>query len=114
MAQAFHAYSAFRPCREHGFENLRVEGTLPPELAGTLYRIGPGRFEAFGERFGHWFDGDGMVTAIRFENGRASGACRMMDCVPKEEQARQERFLGRYGLSPKKFWDRLAAAWSYK
>lgn len=30
--------------REHGHEPLTVEGTLPVDLAGTLYRCGPARF----------------------------------------------------------------------
>jgi carotenoid cleavage dioxygenase-like enzyme len=34
--------------REHGFVPLAVEGTMPPDLTGTLYRNGPGIFELFG------------------------------------------------------------------
>jgi all-trans-8'-apo-beta-carotenal 15,15'-oxygenase len=34
--------------REHGFEPLRMEGTLPQELSGTLYRIGPSLVSTFG------------------------------------------------------------------
>jgi len=60
--------------REHGFEPLRIEGSLPPELDGTYYRNGAGRFDVFGERYGHWFDADGAVTGVRLEAGRASGA----------------------------------------
>src|SRR5437868_14286272 len=40
-----------------------VEGRWPADLAGTFYRNGPGRFELGGERYRHWFDGDGMVQA---------------------------------------------------
>jgi all-trans-8'-apo-beta-carotenal 15,15'-oxygenase len=46
-------------------------GTLPPELQGTLYRNGPGRLERGGRWVHHPFDGDGMVTALRFEAGTA-------------------------------------------
>ena len=63
--------------RSHGFEPLRVTGTLPPALRGTLYRNGPGRFSVAGERYRHWFDGDGAVSAVRFADGRASGAARV-------------------------------------
>jgi all-trans-8'-apo-beta-carotenal 15,15'-oxygenase len=63
--------------REHGFEPLRVEGTLPASLRGTLYRNGPGLFGQFGRRYAHPFEGDGAVTAVRFENGRAQGASRV-------------------------------------
>ncbi|MCH9714431.1 MAG: carotenoid oxygenase family protein [Cyanobacteria bacterium] len=63
------------------FRNVGVEltdvaltparGTLPPELVGTLYRNGPGRLERGGQWVHHPFDGDGMITALRFEGGRA-------------------------------------------
>ena len=42
--------------REHGFEPLKVEGRLPDDLAGTLYRNGPGAFGAFGRRYHHLLD----------------------------------------------------------
>ena len=40
-----------------------IEGTLPPGLVGTLYRNGPARHD-FGASF---FDGDGMIRALRIE-----------------------------------------------
>jgi carotenoid cleavage dioxygenase len=43
-----------------------VEGRLPEELRGTFYRMGPALHERAGERYRHWFDGDGMVQAFRF------------------------------------------------
>lgn len=42
-----------------------VEGAYPAGLEGVLYRNGPGRLERGGLRYGHVFDGDGMV--LRFE-----------------------------------------------
>lgn len=63
--------------REHGFEPLAIEGTLPPSLEGTLYRNGPAIFELFGRRYLHPFEGDGAITAVRFGEGRVSGACRI-------------------------------------
>lgn len=47
------------------------EGEIPPELHGTLFRNGPGLLEIYGQPLKHPFDGDGMVCAISFENGRA-------------------------------------------
>ncbi|HUQ07077.1 MAG TPA: carotenoid oxygenase family protein [Kofleriaceae bacterium] len=63
--------------REHGFEALAIEGTLPESLEGTLYRNGPAIFELFGRRYNHPFEGDGAITAIRFGGGRVQGACRI-------------------------------------
>ena len=42
------------------------------ELNGTLFRNGPGILERGGQWVHHPFDGDGMITAIRFENGKPS------------------------------------------
>ena len=50
----------------------RVEGRLPAELDGTLYRNGPAVHERFGLRYRHLFDGDGMVQAFRFGGGMIS------------------------------------------
>lgn len=63
--------------REHGFEPLVVEGTLPAQLRGTLYRNGPGLFGQFGTRYKHPFEADGATTAVRIEGGRATGASRI-------------------------------------
>ena len=49
---------------------LKIQGELPRELNGTLYRNGPNpQFDAPGA---HWFVGDGMLHAFHLENGRAS------------------------------------------
>ena len=63
--------------REHGFEPLEIEGTLPGELRGTLFRNGPGQFGQFGRRYAHPFEGDGAVTAIRLDGRRAFGASKL-------------------------------------
>jgi all-trans-8'-apo-beta-carotenal 15,15'-oxygenase len=84
--------------REHGFEPLRVEGTLPEDLAGTLYRVGPARFSAFGQRYEHWFDGEGAVSAVRFERGGAWGAARFVETEHCARERRAGRMLYlRYG-----------------
>jgi all-trans-8'-apo-beta-carotenal 15,15'-oxygenase len=62
--------------REHGFEPLRVEGSLPAQLRGVLYRCGPARFSIGGEPYLHWFDADGAVAAVRFEGQRVDAAVR--------------------------------------
>ena len=50
---------------------LAIEGELPRELDGTFYRNGPNpAYEPLGRY--HWFDGDGMIHAIRLRDGRAS------------------------------------------
>lgn len=43
-----------------------VRGRIPESVRGTFFRIGPGRNEIGGEKFGHWFDGDGMMHSVTF------------------------------------------------
>lgn len=49
---------------------LPIQGRWPRELRGTLYRVGPARRELGGVSMTHWFDGDGMVQAFRFDQGQ--------------------------------------------
>ncbi|MBW4615551.1 MAG: carotenoid oxygenase family protein [Desmonostoc vinosum HA7617-LM4] len=48
-----------------------IEGQIPPELQGTLFRNGPGLLDINGQSIHHPFDGDGMISRITFINGRA-------------------------------------------
>jgi all-trans-8'-apo-beta-carotenal 15,15'-oxygenase len=40
---------------------LTLRGRMPRELRGAFYRDGPARHSLGGQRYHHWFDGDGMV-----------------------------------------------------
>jgi all-trans-8'-apo-beta-carotenal 15,15'-oxygenase len=82
--------------REHGFEPLELEGKLPAELRGTLYRNGPGKFGQHGITYSHPFEADGAVTAIRIDNGRAVGASQITQSAGLVEERAAGRML--YGL----------------
>lgn len=62
----------YAPWREEGDAyDLEVEGEIPRELNGALYRIGPNpHFKPRGRY--HWFDGDGMAHAFILKDGRAA------------------------------------------
>jgi all-trans-8'-apo-beta-carotenal 15,15'-oxygenase len=49
-----------------------VKGRMPPDLEGTFFRNGPGRFELGGERYHHWFDGDGFAQRWQISQGKVS------------------------------------------
>jgi len=56
---------------EGEIQDLVVEGEIPGELEGTYFRNGPN--PQFAPRGGyHWFDGDGMIHALRLRDGKAS------------------------------------------
>ena len=55
---------------EHDYTVDEVEGRLPADLVGTLYRNGPGRNDVDGKPFAHLFDGDGMLSQFTLRDGR--------------------------------------------
>jgi all-trans-8'-apo-beta-carotenal 15,15'-oxygenase len=91
------------------FRNVGVElsdvpltparGSLPAGLLGTLYRNGPGRLERGGQWVHHPFDGDGMITAVRFAEGRALLRNRFVrtEGWQAEEQAGRFVYRGVFG-----------------
>lgn len=96
--------------REHAFVPLRVEGRVPEALRGTMYRNGPGLFQLFGHRYRHWFDGDGLISAVRFEDGRAQGAVRLLETAGLlEERRRGEAYFGAYGTEAPGWFNPLRA-----
>jgi all-trans-8'-apo-beta-carotenal 15,15'-oxygenase len=93
---------------EHGFQPLRVEGRLPEELRGTLVRVGPVTFGVNGQRYGHWFDGDGGALAVRFDGGAAQGAARAIDTPSiRAEREAGKVLYSNYGTSAPTLWRRL-------
>lgn len=68
------SWNAWRPsCEEWDYEIDEIEGKIPDDLTGTLYRNGPSQQIIPEQGYGalHFFDGDGMVHAFRMEEGRA-------------------------------------------
>ena len=48
---------------------LRLHGRLPPALQGSFYRNGAARHSLGGQRYHHWFDGDGMLQRYTIGSG---------------------------------------------
>jgi all-trans-8'-apo-beta-carotenal 15,15'-oxygenase len=76
-----------------------ARGAIPAELEGTLYRNGPGRLERGGQWVHHPFDGDGMITALRFAGGTATLRNRFVrtEGWQAEEQAGKFVYRGVFG-----------------
>ena len=51
---------------EGSSDPLSVTGIVPPGLVGTMYRIGPGRFDIGGHTVGHWLDGFALLSSVNF------------------------------------------------
>ena len=84
--------------QEYSYALTEVEGEIPSNLKGTFFRNGPGRQKIGDQPFGHWFDGDGMLCAFTFDNGKAHFKNRYVR-TPKyiEETAAQEVLYRGFG-----------------
>ena len=80
---------------------LAVEGEIPSDLRGVLFRNGPGQFGIHGERYRHLFDGDGLATRIDFREDGAYYTSRMVQSKHKtrEDQAKRKLY-GTYATRP--------------
>lgn len=83
-----------------------VEGEIPSALHGTLFRNGPGLLDVNGHKLHHPFDGDGMVCAISFVNGRAHFRNRFVrtEGFVAEQQAGQILYRGVFGTQKPGGW----------
>lgn len=83
---------------EYDYDLTDVDGEIPKDLKGTFFRNGPGRQRIGHSRYGHWFDGDGMLCAFSFEDGKAHFRNRYVR-TPKyiEETAAQKVLYRGFG-----------------
>jgi carotenoid cleavage dioxygenase-like enzyme len=83
---------------EDDFAALPIEGEIPRELSGSLYRNGPNpQFEPR-DTDHHWFAGDGMIHAFRFANGKVSYSNRYVRTPRWEaENAAGRSLFGAFG-----------------
>ncbi|EFX02417.1 carotenoid oxygenase [Grosmannia clavigera kw1407] len=92
-------FSGFmKPCRFEGeVGNLEIEGTLPPEINGTFYRVMPDpQFPPY-ILDDPWFNGDGNVSAFKFHHGAVDFKQRYVrtEKFVREREAKRT-LLGKY------------------
>ena len=88
---------AWKPTRrEDAYRMSRVEGEVPREIHGTLYRNGPSQRVLPSAGYGalHLFDGDGLVHAFRIDDGEVHYRGRFVE----NDCARFEQSDGRFCL----------------
>jgi all-trans-8'-apo-beta-carotenal 15,15'-oxygenase len=71
----------------------QIEGTIPLELRGTFFRNGPGNHEVFGVPLVHPIDGDGMVCAVTFVDGKVNFKNRYIRTAHREKEREEQKFL---------------------
>jgi all-trans-8'-apo-beta-carotenal 15,15'-oxygenase len=95
---------------------LEVEGNVPDDLVGVLYRNGPGKFGVNGERVQHVLDADALVYQITFPaapEGPSSEQRKLLfrsrfvetEQFKKEQEAGRFLYRGTFGTGPSAFFD---------
>lgn len=83
---------AFRTVQAEAYDaTVSFTGKPPKELQGVLFRNGPARHEIGSFRYGHWFDGDGMVHRWSIQGGQVTHRARVVNT----HKYRREREAGR-------------------
>ena len=72
-----------------------AKGNVPEGLSGTFYRNGPGQLERGGKIVHHPFDGDGMIAAMCFKNGKVNFSNRFIRTKAWQEEEKAQKFLYR-------------------
>ena len=72
---------------------VKTLGRWPAELQGRFYRNGPALFERGGQRYHHWFDGDGMVQQFTLAGGRVSHRGRLVQTSKLKAERQAGCFL---------------------
>lgn len=87
------AFGMARSLREEHTYQPTIEGKIPAAIRGTLYRNGPGLFERNGYRKSNILDGDGMVQAFRFQDGKVQYRNRFVRTQKWLEEEKAGRYL---------------------
>ena len=84
LARSIHQEFTYEP---------KIEGKLPAEISGTLFRNGPGLFERKGYRKENILDGDGMVQAFHFQNGKVDYLNRFVRTRKWLDEEAKEKYI---------------------
>lgn len=84
-----------------------ISGKIPSSLRGTLYRNGPARLSRGDQRVGHWFDGDGAILGVHFQDSSATGVYRYVKTQGYLDEEEQDAFIyPNYGMTAQgAFWN---------
>jgi len=93
------------------YEIDEIDGRVPSDLVGVLYRNGPGKFGVNGERVHHVLDADGLIIQISFPpqeqpcNVKRKFTFRsrfiQTQALQEEEEAGKFLYRGTFGTAPR-------------
>jgi all-trans-8'-apo-beta-carotenal 15,15'-oxygenase len=79
--------------REGAWAPQEIEGALPADLAGTLYRVGPGLKRNHDITLKHFFDGDAYLTSLQMKNGKITAQSKYLQTFERSEEQRLNKML---------------------
>ncbi len=92
--------------QEYDYQITEIEGQIPHNLTGTLFRNGPGLLDINNESVRHPFDGDGMICRISLHNGKAHFSNRFVrtEAYLAEQAAGKFLYRGVFGTQKAGGW----------
>jgi all-trans-8'-apo-beta-carotenal 15,15'-oxygenase len=81
------------PSREGTWEAQRIQGRVPKDLNGTLYRVAKGQLQNHGVTLKHWFDGDAFVIKYSILEGRVQITARFVETPERQQETAAGRML---------------------
>lgn len=72
---------------------LKINGEIPKNLRGTLFRNGPGLFDRDGVKKKHLLDGDGFIQAVSINEQSATYRSRFVQTEKYKAEEKAQRFL---------------------
>lgn len=85
---------------EESYRIEAIDGEIPGYLRGSYYLNGPALFARGDRRYRHWLDGDGMVSALRFDGDGVRFTHRFVRSTKLTDEESAGRFLYRaFGTS---------------
>ena len=78
---------------EGKWTNLTVEGRVPKEVNGTLYRTAPGQSQRFGTTLRHLFDGDAYLAGWRFDESKVTLHTRFVPTPGRAKELESAKML---------------------
>ena len=74
-------------------QQLIIEGKLPNDISGVLYRNGPAKFERGDQRYLHQFEGDGMINSFTFSEQSITHQGKFVQTAKFIAEQQKNKFL---------------------
>jgi all-trans-8'-apo-beta-carotenal 15,15'-oxygenase len=89
------------PSRQGAWNAPRIEGQVPRDLNGTLFRMTKGQLENHAVSLKHWFDGDAFVIKYSIFEGNVAISTRFVDTPERQQETAAGRMIYfEFGTAP--------------